>query len=395
LKKPEDKRWVWGTAIIQDDTPAASNVPAVGENANYLNCSFPILSSLFDSSELISHSHLRSAAPVNTPTATLAAPSFPPLAAELPSSQSAAALQSKVASRQKMSDRKKAAQAPAAPAKEKRWTWGNEIIQDGDENAPPVGENANLLSKGSELRLFPLSSFDLSLTYELFEIATIAMNTPVAQLTPPSFPPLADATTSAEPATETFKALESNEGDGAEAAAQVVEQASSTLSAVAAEMTSGTTDIEALLNKLQEEINALANAYSQVTQGGDVVDAAAETSPAENAKRWVWGPSIIQDDTPASAAPPIGQNANLLNRESLSSDKLRTVTLRFPSKLLRINLSPLPSPLESVSQLLRSLSHRSTTLPPLPLPQLLSLLPSAFPPKSIPPQIRLRLRLLE
>lgn len=150
MKKPEDKRWVWGTAIIQDDTPAASNVPAVGENANYLNCSFPILSSLFDSSELILHSLFVSAAPVNTPTATLAAPSFPPLASELPSSQSAAALQSKVASRQKMSDRKKAAQAPAAPAKEKRWTWGTEIIQDGDENAPPVGENANLLSEGSE-----------------------------------------------------------------------------------------------------------------------------------------------------------------------------------------------------------------------------------------------------
>lgn len=256
------------------------------------------------------------AAPANTPTAILAAPSFPPLVAETPSSQaSAAALQSKVASRQKIGDRKKAAQAPQPASKEKRWTWGSEIIQDGDENAPPIGENANLLSSGSEFSTLS-SSLLRPITDARFilEIATIAMNTPVAQLTPPSFPPLADATTSAEPATETVEALQSNEGEGAQAAAQVVEEASSTLSAVAAEMTSGTPNIEALLNKLQEEINALANAYSQVTQGGDVVDAAAETSPVENAKRWVWGPSIIQDDTPASAAPPIGQNANLLNR---------------------------------------------------------------------------------
>lgn len=91
------------------------------------------------------------AAPANTPTAILAAPSFPPLVAETPSSQaSAAALQSKVASRQKIGDRKKAAQAPQPASKEKRWTWGSEIIQDGDENAPPIGENANLLSSGSE-----------------------------------------------------------------------------------------------------------------------------------------------------------------------------------------------------------------------------------------------------
>ncbi|GAA6013511.1 hypothetical protein JCM10207_008875 [Rhodosporidiobolus poonsookiae] len=33
----------------------------------------------------------------------------------------------------------------------------------------------------------------------------------------------------------------------------------------------------------------------------------------ENAKRWVWATGIIQDDTPSSAVPPVGGNANLLS----------------------------------------------------------------------------------
>lgn len=133
-------------------------------------------------------------------------------------------------------------------------------------------------------------------------LATIAINTPVAQLTPPSFPPLAETTAAS---------------DGAQAVAQVVESASSTISAAAAEITSpaAPSDIAALLAQLQDQIDALASAYSQASATSDAVDAAAETSPVENAKRWVWGPSIIQDDTPESLAPPIGQNTNLFNSE--------------------------------------------------------------------------------
>ncbi|GAA5967161.1 hypothetical protein JCM3765_001549 [Sporobolomyces pararoseus] len=263
----DKKRWVWATQILQDDTPEASGVPPPGQNANLLN-----------------------SIPVNTPAATLVAPSFPPVAPAAAvvvesSSLTPAAATTSRAARQPITNRKKPAAAPAkAPAaKEKRWTWGTSIIQDGDSNAPPVGENANLLSS-----------------------ATIALNTPVAQLTPPSFPPIAEPTQAV--------AAQDN-AEGAQAAAQVVESASSTLSAVPAEVTSpvGTSSIQDLLVKLQEQIDALASAYSQASATSDAVDAAAETSPAENAKRWVWGPSIIQDDTPSSEAPPIGQNTNLFN----------------------------------------------------------------------------------
>ncbi|GAA5980972.1 hypothetical protein JCM5350_004784 [Sporobolomyces pararoseus] len=266
----DKKRWVWATQILQDDTPEASGVPPPGQNANLLN-----------------------SIPVNTPAATLVAPSFPPVAPAAAvvvesSSLTPAAATTSRAARQPITNRKKPAAAPAqAPvAKDKRWTWGTSIIQDGDSNAPPVGENANLLSSGT----------------------TIALNTPVAQLTPPSFPPLAEPT-------QAVAAQDNSGAGGAQAAAQVVESASSTLSAVAAEVTSpvGTSDIQNLLVKLQEQIDALASAYSQASATSDAVDAAAETSPAENAKRWVWGPSIIQDDTPSSEAPPIGQNTNLFN----------------------------------------------------------------------------------
>lgn len=152
--------------------------------------------------------------------------------------------------------------------------------------------------------------------------ATIAINTPVAQLTPPSFPPLAaTATTAASDPVASSDA----QGEGAQAAAQVVDAASSTLSAVAADMTSpaSASSIQALLAQLQAQIDALASAYAQSTAAGDNANAAAvaaalETSPAENARRWVWGPSIIQDDSPSSEVPPIGQNTNLFNSELLS-----------------------------------------------------------------------------
>ncbi|GAA5820304.1 hypothetical protein JCM10212_005864 [Sporobolomyces blumeae] len=266
--KKEEKRWVWGTAIIQDDTPASA-APSIGDNVNLLTPGTTIAA--------------------NTPTATLAAPSFPPVqVAAQSSSQTPAPSQN---ARQSFQNRKKnPAIAPARDptAKQKRWTWGSSIIQDGDENAPPVGENANLLSSGT----------------------TIAMTTPAAALTPPSFPPLADATSSSTAAVETASSASSE----AVQMAQVVDSASSTLSAAAADVTT-TTAIQALLSELQDQINALAQVYGTVDAASASVAAADATLPAENAKRWVWGPSIIQDDTPASAAPSIGQNVNLLNSD--------------------------------------------------------------------------------
>ncbi|GAA5886424.1 hypothetical protein JCM16303_002531 [Sporobolomyces ruberrimus] len=264
-KKHEDKRWVWGTAILQDDTPAASNVPPVGQNVNQFNT-----------------------IPVNTPAAALVAPSFPPLAPkESAQSPPLSAHTTTPAARQPIANRKKAAAATAVkpPAvKEKRWAWGTSIIQDDSPDAPPVGENVNLLSSGT----------------------TIPVNTPVAVLTPPSFPPLADPTVSSVGPIET-PAQEN-------ATPEVVAPASSSVSAASPEIAAlGTSGIHELLVKLQAEIDALAKVYAQATASGAAVDAAAATSPVENAKRWVWGPSIIQDDTPSSNAPPIGQNTNLFN----------------------------------------------------------------------------------
>lgn len=37
----------------------------------------------------------------------------------------------------------------------------------------------------------------------------------------------------------------------------------------------------------------------------------AAQTPLE--KRWIWANSVIQDDTPASEVPPVGENANLLS----------------------------------------------------------------------------------
>ncbi|GAA5912649.1 uncharacterized protein JCM6883_005340 [Sporobolomyces salmoneus] len=289
-KYDEEKRWVWATQILQDDTPVASGIPAPGENANLLNT-----------------------IPVNTPSpAALVAPSLPPLSVAVaqPSSSSLttppavssttpAAVSSSTttsrAVRQVIANRKKPAEAAAtsksAVAKEKRYIWSGEIIQDGDESAPEVGESANLLSSGT----------------------TIALTTPAAQLTPPSFPPLADATSSSLPSIETPIVSQSNSGP--EAASQVIESASSTLSAVASQMTSPALagSIGALLAQLQSQLDALASAYAQTSASTEEVAAAGETSPVDNAKRWVWGPSIIQDDSPVSEVPAVGQNTNLFS----------------------------------------------------------------------------------
>ncbi|GAA5932777.1 hypothetical protein JCM3775_002233 [Rhodotorula graminis] len=44
--------------------------------------------------------------------------------------------------------------------------------------------------------------------------------------------------------------------------------------------------------------------------------AAARHTPAE--KRWIWANSVIQDDTPASEVPPIGENVNQLSQPAVT-----------------------------------------------------------------------------
>ena len=149
LKKnsAEAKRWVWATAVIQDDSP---NAPPVGQNVNQLG---------------------GAPTPITTPAANLPAPSF------LPEAQIAAylngtvlngtALHGNASSSLAASNSSTLASsiAPAvqttAPAVRKtwakvfgqpkaddhrRWIWATSVIQDGATDVPPPGSNANLLS---------------------------------------------------------------------------------------------------------------------------------------------------------------------------------------------------------------------------------------------------------
>ncbi|GAA5982749.1 hypothetical protein JCM11641_007776 [Rhodosporidiobolus odoratus] len=191
----EEKRWVWGTSIIQDDTPAAS-APAVGEKVNQLSSS--------------AHS-------VTTPAATLVAPSFPPKSSQTPG-PSSPLIAAVVASSEAADDAiitssvtstsaeatstssahhwwnpkdlledieegfeklfhhsSSATSVPVAtPTMEKRYVWATGIIQDDTpaESAPAVGSNANLLSSSAPL------------------------NTPKATLEAPTFPPRSSSSSS-------------------------------------------------------------------------------------------------------------------------------------------------------------------------------------------------------
>lgn len=49
---------------------------------------------------------------------------------------------------------------------------------------------------------------------------------------------------------------------------------------------------------------------------------AARHTPAE--KRWIWANSVIQDDTPASEVPPVGENVNQLSQRTSQFSKSRT-----------------------------------------------------------------------
>ncbi|KAM0753697.1 hypothetical protein T439DRAFT_322585 [Meredithblackwellia eburnea MCA 4105] len=164
------KRWVWATAIIQDDTPT-SGLPSVGVNANLLS----------------------SGANVATPTATLVAPTFPSAISSVPSVAVAVASVGDVSSsavagveadtegvalisRVGASTRKFRTHATQGLKRSdhqdmaKKWYRGPSIIQDGD----------------------PAPSDD-------------GADTPVATLVAPSFPPLSSvvaAVTSSVPTAE-------------------------------------------------------------------------------------------------------------------------------------------------------------------------------------------------
>ncbi|GAA5834514.1 hypothetical protein JCM11251_007027 [Rhodosporidiobolus azoricus] len=242
------KRWVWATGIIQDDTPASA-VPDVGQNANLLSSGNTI--------------------PVNTPAATLVAPSFPPIATTTPPLASTTTT-TKPKQRQSWKTHSARGGVPVEHEEEKRWVWTNAIIQDDTpaSAAPPIGQNVNG-----------------------FNPNTPAASTPTGKPVAPSFPPIAAPSavtpSSAKKRPTYYKAPQARGLDGVE----------------------------------------------EGEEDEDVHD---------EEKRWVWSNQIIQDDTAAESAPPIGENANML---SGSAQPLTTpaATLVAPSFPPLSSQTPLPS----------------------------------------------------
>lgn len=218
---PLEKRWIWANSVIQDDTPA-SEVPPVGENANLLSEREPCSTchAELDAGSLTHVSHA-AASTISTPQATLVASTFPIQASS--STENSTAVTSVVAAEAAIASAEAAttstsaapaaastspalpwwdpteffhdveagfeklfglsdddedaasASATAAPTVstaevEKRWVWATGIIQDDTPNAPPVGQNVNLLGS-----------------------ASVNANTPSVTLVAPSFRPKAPA----------------------------------------------------------------------------------------------------------------------------------------------------------------------------------------------------------
>lgn len=279
-ERQEKKRWVWATGIIQD---GATDAPPIGQNANLLTPSTTIV--------------------LNTPAATLVPPTFAPVAATTPAaSQAPNVLVAPVAvnSSSTTTSAPKTSMTPVArkfghkavgrafhgQQESRRWVWATSIIQDGAWDAPPVGENANLLSSSA----YPVT-------------------TPAAALTPPSFPPVA-ASSSISSSTTPPPAPSSTT---VPPPAIAVAAAPTTLAAPAAATTTSAAHGLAAFNPkhIFEEIEAGFEKLFHIHQSTTTAAPVQSTSAAPNAKRWVWATSIIQDGDPN--APPVGSNYNLLS----------------------------------------------------------------------------------
>lgn len=284
----EAKRWVWATAVIQDDSP---NAPPVGQNVNQLG-GVPT--------------------PITTPAVNLPAPSF------LPEAQIAAYLNGTAlngtaqhgnassflaASKSSTSSSIAPPALTTAPAVRKtwakafgqpkaddhrRWIWATSVIQDGATDVPPPGSNANLLSNGAPA------------------------TTPAATLVSPTFPP--------EPATIPSQSSDDQSqptevptsapvavGD---AASNSNESSTSTTSTAAAPESTPVAMLFDLFRKI-------AAGFEELLQEHASSSAAAESSAAATPvdKRWIWATSVIQDG--ATGVPPPGQNANLLSTPAI------------------------------------------------------------------------------
>ncbi|BGP20313.1 hypothetical protein JCM10213_002058 [Rhodosporidiobolus nylandii] len=282
----------------------------------------------------------------------------------------------------------KRVRAKADEENAKRWVWATGIIQDDTpaSAAPAVGSNANLLSSST----------------------TIPAGTPAATLIAPSFPPLpqsSSTTPPAAPATTTparrptwkshsvrAKREEDNEkrwvwsnqiiqDDTPAAQAPPVGQNVNALQSPAVAATTPAAHLVAPSFPPKEP--AAVNSTAAVTSPSaavKVASAAASSSAAakkrptwhiardvegheDPERRWVWGNSIIQDDTPAASAPPVGENVNQLSSSaySVTTPAATLVAPSFPP-VQSSSQTPGPSPSSSSSVVLTSSSTSSVAV---------------------------------
>ncbi|BGP43631.1 hypothetical protein JCM10449v2_007672 [Rhodotorula kratochvilovae] len=270
-KKNEEnaKRWVWSTAVIQDDTP---NAPPVGVNVNQLN---------------------RPAVAVTTPAAKLVAPSFAAPASKAAATTAAALV------------RKPFHQVHGVrvdEAEHKRWIWANSVIQDDTpaSEVPPIGENADLLGDAAYTR-----------------------TTPAATLVRPTFPPLSSSSSQTPPAALASLSSSSSSSSSAAPTSTIAPVVAVDAAAATPVVAAGPTSTPAptssahhwwnpkdFFHDVEAGFDKLFHIHHSSTSAASAT-AAPVVSTTEIEKRWVWATGVIQDDTPN--APPIGANANLLN----------------------------------------------------------------------------------
>ncbi|SCZ98063.1 BZ3500_MvSof-1268-A1-R1_Chr3-3g06550 [Microbotryum saponariae] len=275
-------------------------------------------------------------------------------------------------------------------AVEKRWIQGPSIIQDSTptDGLPPPGANINY---------FNCTWFDD------FSFRSTALPSGTGgggpRLVPPTFAPLP---------TPNLPLLGLNTIPAAF-------QSASDSFKLAPVPTTTPSAVELQLAAASPTPGRIADASAAAAIGGvlkNVLDVpvASPTAIAQNAKRWVWGSSIIQDDSPSSGLPdPAGGNVNnfpgyggssmggggggppiltpptfpvLPGQASNGANALDQAANHFPSLSLSLSPSPSPSP-SSEAPIITS----QTSPAPVVVPISSSAAPPVTPPSSSSPPI--------
>ncbi|GAA6063050.1 hypothetical protein JCM10212_001113 [Sporobolomyces blumeae] len=220
----------------------------------------------------------------------------------------------------------------------KRWVWATSIIQDGDEGAPPVGDNVNLLSGSTD----PVS-------------------TPEPTPTPPSFPPQSNI-----PSSSSALPISSDSQRLLAGLTMSFNSTSTTKAPLAAARP--TTTVPAREQRHRRPHHPAKHRHgststsisSEIAKDEDDAAPALVDPSADLDKRYYWGPSIIQDPAPGDASPssssglpPIGAGHSTPN----PGDVLTPPT--FP---------PRPDPTPSTSSTSNSTDDDESSSEPTPTP---------------------------